>query len=113
MPIMQVGGQWDISQGNGFRVNMNVTQTGDRLNAQATQMGHGVTSITAEGSVRGNHFDMVIDWTNGTKGHYTGDFKQGFFGGPNQGHLEGRTVDLNNLGSSASWQSEGLVVRFA
>ena len=113
MPIMQVGGIWDISQSNGFRVNMNVTQNGEHLSAQATQMGHGITSTSAEGTVTGGHFDMTIDWPNGTRGRYTGDFKQGHFGGPNQGHLEGRTVDLLHPGSSASWQSEGLVVHFA
>jgi hypothetical protein len=111
--FMRVDGNWDIVQDNGFRVNIRVNQTENRLSASATQIGHNVQSNSAEGFVNGPNFEMTIDWNNGTKGLYTGTLTSGNFDPPGVGHLKGRTKDLNNPGSEAGWFSERIVVRMA
>ena len=67
-PFLQVGGQWEIVQTNGFRVNMNVTQEQDRLSAFASHSNGSVQSLEAKGSVHGPDFEMTITWDNGVKG---------------------------------------------
>jgi hypothetical protein len=106
-PFLQVGGQWDIVQDNGFRVAINVHQTNDQLSASASHSAGSVQSIEATGFVAGPHFDMTITWNNGTKGHYTGEFTHGPFTPPPIGFLKGDSVDLNNPTSTAKWESEG------
>jgi hypothetical protein len=111
MPLLQVGGSWDIVQDNGFRVALNVTQTGDRLDAFATHSAGRVVSTEATGSVTSSHFDMTITWNDGSKGHYTGDWKRGVFDSGSNGYLDGTSVDVNHPGSHADWFSENIVVR--
>jgi hypothetical protein len=108
-PFLQVGGQWDIRQSNGFRVSINITQVGDQLSAFASHSNGSVQSTEAKGFVRGPDFDMTITWDNRTKGHYTGKLTHGPFTPPPKGFLKGHTVDLANPGSQADWESEGLV----
>src|SRR5437899_1604260 len=52
-PVIQVGGQWDIRQDNGFRVSVNINQEGDQLDAFCTHSGGSVRSREATGFVRG------------------------------------------------------------
>jgi hypothetical protein len=110
-PVIQVGGQWDIRQDNGFRVSVNINQEGDQLDAFCTHSGGSVRSREATGFVRGEDFALTITWDNGTKGEYTGSLQPGFFTGANQGILKGRTKDLNNPGSQAKWESERVFAR--
>jgi len=112
-PFLQVGGEWDIVQSNGFRVRINITQDQDRLSAFASHSNGSVQSSEAKGSVRGPDFEMTITWKNGTKGLYTGTLTHGPFTPPPQGFLKGRTKDLNNPGSEANWESEGRVFQVA
>jgi hypothetical protein len=70
-----------------------------------------VRSKDATGFVRGEDFELTITWDNGTKGKYTGRLEPGFFTAANQGILKGRTVDLNNPGSQADWESERVFAR--
>jgi hypothetical protein len=112
-PFLQVGGQWDIVQGNGFRVAINITQTNDQLSAHATHSGGAVESNSATGFVQGNHFEMTIEWNNGTKGFYTAEFSHGPFTPPPMGFLKGETKDLNHQESHTTWESDGRVFQFA
>src|SRR5262249_20306456 len=112
-PFMDVSGQWDMVQDNGFRVLINVTQTEDQLTATASHSGGQVLSTDATGFVRGPEFGITITWNNGTKGEYTGTFTRGNFDSPPNGFLKGSTKDLNNPGSHAGWFSEGRVFQFA
>lgn len=114
--FMDVSGQWDIVQDNGFRVPINVTQTNDQLTATASHAGGPtgtVLSTNATGVVRGPEFEMTITWNNGTKGLYTGTFTRGHFDSPPNGFLKGETKDLNNPTSRAGWSSERRVFQFA
>lgn len=108
-PFLQVGGQWDIVQSNGFRVRISVNQNQDRLTAFANGS---VQSIEAKGFVRGPDFEMTIAWDNGTKGLYTGKFSHGPFTPPPIGYLKGHTRDLNNPESQATWESDGCIFQF-
>jgi hypothetical protein len=112
-PFLQVGGDWDIVQDNGFRVRISIRQDQDRLSASASHSNGSVQSDEATGSVRGSNFEITIAWDNGTKGQYTGKLKKGVFDSPGKGFLKGRTKDLNNPGSQAGWVSEGRVFEIA
>ena len=112
-PFLQVGGEWDIVQQNGFRVRINITQQEDRLSAFATHSNGSVQSTEAKGFVRGPDFEITITWNNGSKGLYTGRLTHGPFTPPPTGFLKGRTQDLNHPGSQADWESEGRVFQVA
>jgi hypothetical protein len=105
-PFLQVGGQWEIIQDNGFRVLIDVVQDGDRLSAQASHSAGSVRSRTATGFVRGPDFEMTIDWTDGTKGLYTGRLTAGPWAPAPGGYLKGETRDLNHPGSRSPWHTE-------
>ena len=110
---MDVSGQWDIVQSNGFRVPINVSQTNDQLSGSASHSNGTVLSENITGFVQGPTIDMTITWNNGTKGHYTGTFTRGHFDSPPNGFLKGDSQDLNHLESTATWFSEGRVFQFA
>lgn len=112
-PFLQVGGDWDIVQTNGFRVRIKITQYQDRLSAFASHSNGIVQSTEAIGIVNGPNFEMTITWNNGTKGFYTGTLSFGYFTSPPNGFLRGRTKDLNNPGSEADWESEGRLFQVA
>jgi hypothetical protein len=75
MASIQVAGQWQIQQENGFIVDVNIAQTNNLLDGLASHSGGTVRSTSAKGSVENEHFDFTIDWDNGTQGHYTGDLQ--------------------------------------
>ena len=112
-PFLQVGGEWDIVQRNGFRVRINITQDQDRLSAFASHSNGSVLSTEATGFVRGPNFEMTITWNNRTKGLYTATLTHGPFTPPPQGFLKGHTKDLNHPGSESDWESEGRVFQVA
>jgi hypothetical protein len=105
--MMRVDGQWDIVQSNGFRVTVNIGQTGDNLQVQASHSGNSVFSQEpTTGFVNGTHIELTITWSDGSKGQYTGDLTPNKFALPGF-FLAGETHDLNHPGSSATWSSEG------
>jgi hypothetical protein len=106
-PFLQVAGDWDIVQSNGFRVSIRINQDHDRLSAFASHSNGSVQSIEAIGFVQGPNFEMTITWDNGAKGLYTGTFTHGPFTPPPIGFLRGETKDLNHPTSHATWESEG------
>ena len=110
-PVIQVGGQWQIRQDNGFLVDVNINQDRDRLNAFCSHSGGRVRSTGAIGTVNGENFELTITWDNGTKGQYTGRLEPGHFTAVKEGILKGQTVDLNNPGSHAGWESERIFAR--
>jgi hypothetical protein len=110
-PVIQVRGEWDIQQDNGFRVHVNINQDGDQLHAFCTHSGGSVRSKDATGSVQGENFTLTITWDNGTRGEYKGSLRPGFFTAANQGILKGRTKDLDHPGSEAGWESERVFAR--
>ena len=59
-PFLQVGGQWEIVQKNGFRVLINITQDQDQLSAFASHSNGRVKSEEAKGFVLGPDFEMTI-----------------------------------------------------
>jgi hypothetical protein len=75
MVFIQVDGQWQIQQENGFIVDVNIEQTNNLLNGFASHSGGTVRSTSVTGSVENEHFDVTINWDNGTNGHYTGDLQ--------------------------------------
>ena len=107
MAILQVDGQWEMAQSNGFRVTVNIIQNGTVLDATAHHSGGRVQATEATGFVSGHDFNLTITWDNGSRGQYTALFKQGIGAQGGRGYLDGDTVDLNHPGSHATWQSEG------
>ena len=90
MATWQVGGSWEIVQGNSFRVFLNLTQDQDRVGGSARTGDGSHISSRLEGFVRDNELHLSILWTNGSDGRYIGAFKgQGF--PPNQAVLDGFT----------------------
>lgn len=113
-PVIQVGGEWDIRQSNGFRVHVNIHQEGpddNQLHAFCTHSGGSVRSKDARGSVVGEDFSLTITWDNNTKGEYIGRLEPGFFTGANQGILKGQSRDLDHPESTATWESERVFFR--
>lgn len=112
-PFLQVGGEWEMRQDNGFRVRINIHQDQDRLSAYASHSDGKVQSTEAFGAVQGPYFEMTITWNDGTKGLYTGRLTHGPFTPPPTGFLKGSTMDLHNPGSHAGWESEGRLFQVA
>ena len=112
-PYLQVGGQWEMRQSNGYRVAVNIMQTGDRLTASASHSAGRVQSRKAEGFVNGTYFELTIEWNNGSRGLYSGEFSHGPFTPPPIGYLKGSTKDLDHTWSTATWESEGKNFQFA
>ena len=103
--MRNVSGQWQIRQGNGFFVNVNIAQNGTGLSGSAqcfTGEGddfHEVVSMETDGSVSDTHFLFNISWNNGTRGRYSARFEP-------DGTLTGVTVDVMHPESQATWQSD-------
>ena len=112
-PFLQVGGQWDIVQDNGFRVAITINQVEDELSAFASHSGGSVQSTGATGFVRGPNFVLTINWNNGTRGLYTAELSHGPFTPPPSGFLRGVSIDLNHPDSKAGWESEGRTFQVA
>ncbi|MGH6838634.1 MAG: hypothetical protein ACREDT_07505 [Methylocella sp.] len=110
-PFLQVGGEWDIVQNNGFRVRINVTQDRDRLSAFAPHPKGSVQSAEAKGFVRGPDIEMTITWDNGTKDLYTGKLTHGLF--PDSGLPEGSYKGPEQPWKRGGWESDGRVFHVA
>jgi hypothetical protein len=65
-PVIQVGGEWDIQQGNGFRVHVNNQSAGpddNQLHAFCTHSGGSVRSKDARGFVVGDDAEYAFACT--------------------------------------------------
>ena len=104
-PCINVAGEWQIIQKNGFTVDVNINQEGNQLNGFCTHSNGSVRSNTATGFVDGESFDFTIAWNNNTRGHYTGQLEPGHFTTDDQGILKGDSVDELHPESTSSWES--------
>jgi hypothetical protein len=109
-----VSGSWEIVQSNGYRVALDITQpretqfgpngpiglladglltgTADEITPKGTD----VSRQSLTGELLGDSFEIVVDWHNGSKGQYSGNFDPA-------GHLSGVTFDVNNPKAQATW----------
>jgi hypothetical protein len=99
-------GAWTAQQSNNHGVRFNLDQTQDgRLSgtADAFPLGGGNSfsgTLDEAGSlVRGNMVQIVVDWSQGSRGKYVGSFDL-------SGRLFGNTFDLANPQSQATWFSD-------
>ena len=85
--------------------------------AEGAEGAEGAEDTTGEPRIAdaagGASVELTLDWDDGSKGHYTGKLAHGPFTPPPQGFLRGDTKDLNNPGSTATWESEGRVFQVA
>lgn len=109
-PCINVAGNYQLRQSNGFTVEMTMSQDGDRLSGFCRHSG-GVPSDSISGTVSNEHVDFNIKWSGGSEGHYWGDLQSGFFTGNWDGVLKGRTQDVHHPESQASWEVTNRVFR--
>ncbi len=97
MADLQVGGKWVAHQKNGFDVIFDIRQSGPRIEGSAS---HSNGTVTGDGAglVVGDSFNFTVQWSNDTRGRYTG-----FLG--DDGRLSGETVDEENPESRSDWSS--------
>lgn len=103
-PVVDLSGNWQMKQSNGFYVDVSMNQDGPTLNAFCSHSGGRVRSTEATGTANGDSFILVITWGDGSKGEYTGRLETGFFTNASEGILKGNTRDLNNSDSTATWE---------
>lgn len=101
-PAFDASGVYQIFQSNGGNPTLNVTQdsAGDLFGSASlsTAAGPVVGTIENGAAVDGTNIFFVIDWSNGSRGRYTGAL------GPDR-RLTGNTFALNNPASQATWVS--------
>jgi hypothetical protein len=100
--FIQVGGQWSLTQFNGFVVSLDLVQTGNQFEGSARQGDSNSRSLV--GAVTSNHIEFTINWDDVTKGLYVGNVMP-------SGSLEGFTVDVSH--PTASWESNRLFTRLS
>jgi len=108
-----VSGIWDIVQSNEYRVRVNIAQPRDfdgnladgdltGFASEITPHGTDVSDQTLDGGeLSGDAFEIVVDWQNGTKGQYSGNFDPA-------GNLSGVTFDVKHPTAQATWFRQNL-----
>ena len=99
MAELQVGGRWIAHQSNGFDVDFDLHQIGRALKGSASHHGGSIEGDVRSGQVSGSEFHVVVLWSNGSKGDYSGAV------GPD-GRLRGLTFEVDNRESQAKWFSD-------
>ncbi|GFE72240.1 hypothetical protein [Chroococcus sp. FPU101] len=99
---LNVSGEWQIEQTNGFIVDVRVGQI--RPNGEFTVNAKYILQGTTQtgsgfGSVTDIQFQCTIDWLNGSRGVYIGELN------PQTGRLNGSTFDASSPNTFAGWQS--------
>jgi hypothetical protein len=92
----QFNGDFVLDQSNGAHVDFN--STGPVASGIAFVRGSSEMVGDVSGGVQGRNLDFTIQWDEGPRGHYTGTVGE-------DGLAFGRTVDMNNLESRATWHS--------
>jgi hypothetical protein len=90
-----VTGTWSTQQGNGYAVTFNFSQSGQNLGGSA---GYGSVSGGLSGTIQGNQLNVVVGWSNGSRGRYVATVSQG--------SLTGTTSNVAT-GASTSWTGSG------
>lgn len=97
-----VEGPWMLVQSNGFRVSVDIAQARDPSGRLTDGPFHGAAQVVGgaeanlNGELSGDSFEFEVDWPNGTRGKYEGNFDAREF-------LSGVTFDLANPTSQATW----------
>lgn len=98
----QVDGKWTLYQRNGFRLPMNLRQSGDFANGST----YG-DAVLGSGNVRslmdGKHFTMTINWQNGQQGYYEGNVEVQWNGSQQTFVLKGWMYDLSQPWNRVDW----------
>ena len=101
-------GSWTANQSNRIRTRFNLDQTGNgQLSGDATAFplsggDEMFGTVDSAGSlVRGERVQIVVDWSQGSRGKYVGSFDL-------SGRLFGNSFDLANPQSQATWFSDKL-----
>jgi hypothetical protein len=99
--LWDVGGQFTITQSNGYAPALNLTQSKGAISGTARYEfgppGFITNGTVAAGSnISGSQFHVVIQWDNNTRGAYNGTFTSA-------GYLSGTTCDELHPNSCASW----------
>lgn len=92
----QFNGDFVLDQSNGAHVDFN--STGPVASGIAFVRGSSEMVGDVRGGIQGRNVDFTIQWDEGPRGHYTGTVGE-------DGLVFGRTVDMNNLESRATWRS--------
>ena len=95
--MTDVSGKWQMFQGNGFTVNVDLDQADDRVSGSATT-GQSSGTVRNESRVEGREFLLIIGWNSGITGEYHGNI------GLNN-RMTGIAFDIANPGSQATWHS--------
>jgi len=100
-----VGGQeWEAIQSNGFKVTFNIDQNGTQLSGDADAQLINPPSPAVDGDIEqgsrvsGNSFLVRVEFSNGFRGEYSGNFNL-------DGRLTGHALDLDNVQLPATWIS--------
>jgi len=96
----KIGTEWEIFQGNGYNVSVDIHR--DQLDGYSTfavsaSQSDGSTG-SGEGIVKGDDFHMRIQWNNHTAGVYNGRFGL-------DGSITGVTFDELHPENVATWRS--------
>ena len=105
MANFNVGGRWQLTQGNGTVVALDLNQVGNELSGSAALTFPPATTGTCVGSMIGGAFFLNIRWADGSFGEYNGIMGNAFE--PNRGsRLWGVARAFPNLGQQATWYSD-------
>jgi hypothetical protein len=95
--VMPHAGKMEISQQNGFKVSLLLTQSGATLTGTGSHSNGKVTGDVTEGSINGGAFRVVFKWSNGSVGEYTAAILD------NGKLTDGRTFDQKHPGNWSVW----------
>src|SRR5262245_18101287 len=103
---LEVGGQWDAIQDNGFVARVDIRQDGDQIDGGdrcSYEVSTGtVRSVAAKGHVQNDYFEFLVTWNNATERRYTGFIRRS---GPDTGFITGDTEDSMHPGNHSGWKS--------
>jgi hypothetical protein len=92
-----ISGDWIITQGNGYAPTFSLSQNGTQLTGHGTYPG--VTG-PLNGTLIGDKFNVLVSWSNNTRGRYVGSMKAGFIS-------DGQGYDETHPTSRAAWKGKG------
>ena len=91
-----ISGRWQINQGDGPKPVFDLRQNGNHLKGRATWNG---VVAPVNGSLTNSTFDVLVTWSNDSKGRYRGTVSQGA--------INGEDYDEIHPESRASWAGTG------
>jgi hypothetical protein len=100
MDVWDVNGEWSITQNDGNRPTFVMQQQGANFRGLGSfvDANGNLSNGNGSGFISGNQFVFTIQWDNGSRGEYSGNFSS-------SGRLSGVTFDLNNPRNQGTWVS--------